>query len=212
MKIIGSAQDRVARALLEGGPISAAGLAVSLGLTQTAVRRQLDLLVAAGFAEPHGEAPYGPKSKAQRGRGRPARLFALTPAGRERFAGAYDSLAVDALRMLRERAGSEAVRDLARERLADVLPGVSNASLGDLVGQLTAAGYAAELRQAPVGDGQQLCQRNCPISHVATEFHEFCDVETEEISQRLGVHVTRLSTISNGSDICTMHVPTRRSE
>ena len=74
-----------------------------------------------------------------------------------------------------------------------------------------AGGYAAELRDAPVGQGQQLCQRNCPISHVAAEFHEFCDAETEAISQALGVHVTRLSTISNGSEICTLHVPPRRS-
>lgn len=212
MKIVGTAQDRVARALLEGGPISAAGLAIRLGLTQTAVRRQLDLLVAAGFAEPHGQAPYGPKPQIQRGRGRPARLYALTATGRERFEGAYDSLAVDALRMLRERAGSQAVRDLAKQRLAEVLASESTESIGQLVAELTAAGYAAELRRAPVGEGQQLCQRNCPIIHVAAEFHEFCEVETEEISKRLGVHVTRLSTISNGSEICTMHVPSRRSE
>lgn len=205
-----NAQDRVARALLESGPVSAAALAEQLGLTQTAVRRQLDLLVAAELAEPHGEAPYGPKQTGQRGRGRPARLFTLTARGRQHFEGTYDGLAIDALRMLRERAGVGAIRDLARSRLAAVF-GQGSSSIEDLAAKLTDAGYAAELRTAPVGEGQQLCQRNCPISHVAAEFHEFCEVETELISEQLGVHVTRLATISGGSDICTLHVAPRRT-
>ena len=63
-----------------------------------------------------------------RGRGRPAKLFAITDTGRDRFDQAYDDLAVQALRFLAETGGDEAIRAFAdrrmsfiEERFADVL-------------------------------------------------------------------------------------------
>ncbi len=75
------APARVARALLEGGPQTAAALAERLGLTTTAVRRHLDALVDAGHVEAGERAPYGPGAvtPVSRGRGRPATVYSVPP-------------------------------------------------------------------------------------------------------------------------------------
>lgn len=109
-------RDRVARSILDHGPSSAADLATRLGLTAAAVRRHLDGLAAAGLVESREQRVYG-----SRGRGRPAKVFALTDGGRDAFYQAYDQLAADALRWISDsvgggKAGEEAVAAFARAR------------------------------------------------------------------------------------------------
>ena len=106
---------RIARLILETGPVTAAGLSARLGLTSAAVRRHLDNLVADGLVEARSARTYG-----NRGRGRPARLFAITDAGRSAFEHAYDDLATSALRFLAERAGPGAVAEFARQQITEL--------------------------------------------------------------------------------------------
>ena len=73
-------RERVARAILENGPSTAAHLAEHLHLTPAAVRRHLDHLVLEGHVETREPKVYG-----ARGRGRPAKVFALTATGRDSF-------------------------------------------------------------------------------------------------------------------------------
>lgn len=70
---------------------------------------------------------------------------------------------------------------------------------------LSADGYAATARSAPVGE--QLCQHHCPVAHVAEKFPQLCDAETEIFSQLLGTHVQRLATIAHGDGVCTTFIP-----
>ena len=209
MKIKGSAQERICRSLLEHGPASPAMLADRLQLTSAAIRKQLDNVLALGWVASHIDAPFGPRSNASRGRGRPAKFYALTAEGRARFESAYESVALEALRMLRELGGPEAFRRLVAQQLEAVPEGQSD--LASIAQSLSDLGYAAEVLPAPVGDGVQLCQRNCPVGHAAVEFPELCEAETELLSDRLGRHLTRISTISSGADICTLHVSPRRT-
>ena len=88
---------------------------------------------------------------------------------------------------------------------------------GALVDALNADGYAASAR--PVGEagagqltGIQLCQGHCPVQHVAAEFPQFCEAETEAFSRLLGVHVQRLATLAHGDHVCTTFVPTPTTE
>lgn len=90
-------RNRVARSILDHGPSTAADLAERLGLTQAAVRRHLDALAADNVVEARDQRVYG-----HRGRGRPAKVFALTDCGRDAFDQAYDVLAADALRWIAE--------------------------------------------------------------------------------------------------------------
>jgi predicted ArsR family transcriptional regulator len=201
-------RERVARTILELGPSTAAALAVRLDLTPAAVRRHLDHLVAGGAVEAREPRVYG-----ARGRGRPAKIFALTQVGRDRFDQQYDDLAVQALRFLAETGGDEAVLEFARRRVADLekrheqilreRPDLKPAEA--LAEALTQGGYAASVRQGPVGE--QLCQQHCPVAHVATEFPQLCEAETETISRLLGRHVQRLATIAHGDGVCTTCIP-----
>jgi predicted ArsR family transcriptional regulator len=214
-----STRARVARLILEYGPTSAAGLSGRLGLTPAAIRRHLDNLLADGMIEAREARCYGSRS-----RGRPARLFAITDAGRSAFEHAYDDLATSALRFLAEQAGPAAVAEFARRKIADLearyRPVVDAAPAGlrvqALAEALSADGYAASTRVAPAvakGDGEaaevggeELCQHHCPVAHVAAEFPQLCEAETEAFGRLLGTAVQRLATISRGDGICTTHV------
>ncbi len=209
-------RDRVARTVLEDGPTTAARLAEQLGLTPAAVRRHLDALLADGLLEERE-----PRPTAVRGRGRPARLFVLTEAGRDAFDQAYDDLAASALRFLAETGGRDAVGAFARQRVSELearyRPVVDAAAPAERVGALAAAlsadGYAAATRPGGTGRpgeqlaGEQLCQHHCPVAHVAEQFPELCEAETEVFGRLLGTHVQRLATIAHGDGICTTFVP-----
>src|SRR5919112_2950093 len=101
--------------MLELGPSTAGRLAERLSLTPAAVRRHLEHLLDTGLAESRE-----PRAQGVRGRGRPAKLFALTAAGRDLFEQQYDDLAAQALRFLAATAGDEAVSRFAEQRLSDL--------------------------------------------------------------------------------------------
>jgi predicted ArsR family transcriptional regulator len=195
---------------MENGPATATGLSARLGLTPAAVRRHLDNLLADGMIESRTARTYG-----TRGRGRPARLFAITDAGRSAFEHAYDDLATSALRFLAERAGPDAVAEFARRQIGDlearyravVGSGSASERVRALAEALSADGYAASASGAPAaGGGEQLCQHHCPVAHVAAEYPQLCEAETEAFGRLLGTPVQRLATIANGDGVCTTHV------
>jgi predicted ArsR family transcriptional regulator len=223
-----STRARVARLILELGPSTAAVIGGRLGLTPAAIRRHLDHLLAEGLIETRTARTY-----ASRGRGRPARLFAITDAGRSAFEHTYDDLASSALRFLAEEAGPAAVDKFARHQvselerrygavLAETAPADRVRALADA---LSADGYAASAYAAPAAGeaasagqpgqagpaagGEQLCQHHCPVAHVAAEFPQLCEAETEAFSRLLGRPVQRLATIAHGDGICTTHVTGR---
>ena len=203
-------RQRVARSILQNGPSTAAVLGERLGLTPAAVRRHLDTLVAEGVLESHEERIYGP-----RGRGRPAKVFVLTASGRDAFEQAYDTLAVGALTFLAETGGAEMVGEFARRRVADLeeryRPVVEAAApenrAAALAGALTADGYAASAHSSPATGGEQLCQHHCPVAHVAEQFPQLCEAETEAFARLLDTHVQRIATIAHGEGVCTTHIP-----
>jgi predicted ArsR family transcriptional regulator len=204
-----STRHRVASSILEHGPSTAAELAERLGLTPAAIRRHLDVLLAAGHLEAREQRIYG-----ARGRGRPAKVFVLTDAGRSVFYTAYDDLAIEALEFLATSAGPDAVTRFAearmaeseeryRERMANAAPDITSAQA--LAVALSEDGYVAST--LPSAIGEQLCQHHCPVAHVAERFPKICEVETAAFSRLLGVHVQRLATIAHGDGVCTTHVP-----
>jgi predicted ArsR family transcriptional regulator len=207
-------REAVARLLMEQGPITAVDVACALNLSGPAVRRHLDALIADGEAELRAAT----RTRARRGRGRPARHYLLTDAGRARFGHGYDDLAVSALRYLAEHAGPEAVQDFAAHRVEELLgEGAERVAAANgpdaradvLAGVLTARGYAAQMREAATG--VQLCQHHCPVAHVAAEFPALCEAETQAFAELLGTHVQRLATIARGDSVCTTHVPVHQN-
>ncbi|TFV58960.1 transcriptional regulator [Mycobacterium sp. PS03-16] len=199
--------------LLLQGPVTASEIGERLGISAAGVRRHLDALIDAGDAQASAAAAWQ-----HTGRGRPAKRYRLTAAGRAKLTHAYDDLAVAAMRQLREIGGDDAVRTFARRRIDTVLAGVNGgaddvapdveSTAGRVADALTEAGYATTT--TPVSgplDGVQICQHHCPVSHVAEEFPELCEAEREAFAEILGTHVQRLATIVNGDCACTTFVP-----
>ncbi|MFI1565681.1 helix-turn-helix transcriptional regulator [Streptomyces sp. NPDC020490] len=206
-----STRNRVARSILDHGPSTVAELAARLSLTQAAVRRHLDALAADDVVEAREQRVYGART-----RGRPAKVFALTDCGRDAFDQSYDKLAADALRWIAEREGGEAVAAFARARIAAQASAYRKAVEGAapdrraeaLAKALSVDGYAATARSAPLPhQGEQLCQHHCPVAHVAEQYPQLCEAETEFFAELLGTHVQRLATIAHGDGVCTTFIP-----
>jgi predicted ArsR family transcriptional regulator len=209
----GHTRTAIIRLLVESGPITASRIGEQLGLSAAGVRRHLDALIDAGDAQANAAAAWQ-----QAGRGRPAKRYQLTAAGRAKLEHTYDDLASAAMRQLREIGGDAAVRTFARRRIDTILAGIQpaendtddavEAAADRLAGALTGAGYATTTTRVggPIR-GVQICQHHCPVSHVAAEFPELCEAEQDAMAEVLGTHVQRLATIVNGDCACTTHVP-----
>jgi predicted ArsR family transcriptional regulator len=219
-------RGQVARLILELGPATAATLSGRLGLTPAAIRRHLENLIADGMIEMRTARSYG-----NRGRGRPAKVFVVTDAGRSAFEHTYDDLATSALRFIEQTAGPEAVAEFARRQVSELERRYAallaqagqagaegnglSARVQALAEALSADGYAAAAGPAPAiggtntglaDNGAQICQHHCPVAHVAAEFPQLCEAETEAFGRLLDAPVRRLATIAHGDGICTTHV------
>ncbi len=199
-------RNAVARSILENGPSTAVIIGERLSLTPAGVRRHLDLLIEDGILEARE-----PHVALTRGRGRPSKVFVMTDEGREKFEHSYDDLAVAALRFISAREGAHLVSEFAQSRADEIsrkaIPILAkaknkSAALADF---LTEEGYASTIQSH--GQGAELCQHHCPIAHVASEFPQLCEAETELFSQLLGTHVQRLATIAHGDGVCTTFIP-----
>ena len=208
-------RDLVARAILENGPATAVTLAAKLKITPAGIRRHLDNLVEQGVLS--AREPFQ-SSLDSRGRGRPSKVFVMTDQGREKFEHTYDDLAVSALRFMATKGNNALVKEFARNRAEDItkraaqiLANKKNLSEKSeaLASFLSDEGYAANNHSQ--GIGEELCQNHCPIAHVAAQFPELCEAETEAFSQLLGTHVQRLATIAHGDGVCTTFIPNAKN-
>ena len=210
----GRTRDRVSELLLAHGAATAAEIGAELGLSPAAIRRHLDAMLAEGDVVA-GDA----RVRGHRGRGRPARVFQLTDQGRARCGRhTYDDIAAAALRWISRYQGDHAVAAFAAEQVARLEQRcrVAMAGAGEdplaraeaLAGALTSEGYAASA--SAIASGGQLCQHHCPVAHVAAEFPQLCEAETQVISRLIGIHVQRLATIAHGDGVCTTHIPDPR--
>jgi predicted ArsR family transcriptional regulator len=199
-------RDAIARSILENGPSTASTLSKRLALTPAGIRRHLDLLVADGVLEARD-----PRVGAARGRGRPSKVFLMTDEGRSQFEHSYDDLAVAALKFMATHSGDHLVTAFAQSRAEDIerkaTPFLAKRSkkIDALANFLTEQGYAASVEKR--GTGEEICQHHCPIAHVAAQYPQLCEAETEAFSRLLGTHVQRLATIAHGDGVCTTYIP-----
>ncbi len=204
-------REVIARSILENGPSTALALSERLGITPAGIRRHLDSLVEEGIIEPRE-----PRTR-ETGRGRPSKVFIMTDFGRASFEHSYDDLAISALRFIAQgegvTTGAAGVHAFANMRAEDMerkframTKNSSKPSARALADFLTDEGYAANIHELPIG--VEICQHHCPIAHVAAEFPQMCETETEIFSKILGTHVQRLATIAHGDGVCTTVIPT----
>lgn len=198
--------------IIEKGPVAASVLANILKLTPAAVRRHLI------FLENNGQIKtMEPADTKTRGRGRPARNYVATDAGRATLPDGYSQMANKALSYLEQVAGKEAIEDFANRHSREVerryAPVVHAA--GDnpkdrvvaLADALAQDGYAATVRRTAQGVTLQLCQGSCPVHEVARAYPQLCEAETQAFARLLDTHVQRLATLAEGDHTCTTSVP-----
>ena len=199
-------RDAIARSILENGPSTASTLSERLALTPAGIRRHLDLLVADGILEARD-----PRVGTSRGRGRPSKVFLMTDEGRSQFEHSYDDLAVAALKFMAAHSGDHLVNAFAESRAEDIerkaTPYLAKRAkkIDALATFLTEQGYAASVEKR--GTGEEICQHHCPIAHVAAQYPQLCEAETQAFSRLLGTHVQRLATIAHGDGVCTTFIP-----
>lgn len=199
-------RDAIARSILENGPSTASTLSKRLALTPAGIRRHLDLLVADGILEARD-----PRVGSARGRGRPSKVFLMTDEGRSQFEHTYDDLAVAALKFMAAHSGDHLVTAFAESRAEDIerkaAPFLAKRTkkIDALASFLTEQGYAASVEKR--GTGEEICQHHCPIAHVAAQYPQLCEAETQAFSRLLGTHVQRLATIAHGDGVCTTYIP-----
>lgn len=203
----GETRQQILKALLQSQALSAVEIGAQLDLSPTGIRRHLDILLQEGEIEPATHT----NSRETR-RGRPAKRFQLTDAGRARFGHHYDDLATQALLMLQETGGEEAVTAFAAQRAQAIMGELEDVDFSDVhaaaaavVAAFDRSGYQATVQQA--GTGIQICQHHCPIEHVAAQFPQICAAEQAAIAAVLGKHVQPLATIADGQTICTTNIP-----
>jgi predicted ArsR family transcriptional regulator len=199
-------RDAIARSILENGPSTASTLSKRLALTPAGIRRHLDLLVADGILEARD-----PRVGSTRGRGRPSKVFLMTDEGRSQFEHSYDDLAVAALKFMATHSGDHLVTAFAESRAEDIERKATSflakrtKKIDALASFLTEQGYAASVEKR--GTGEEICQHHCPIAHVAAQYPQLCEAETQAFSRLLGTHVQRLATIAHGDGVCTTYIP-----
>ena len=199
-------RDAIALSILENGPSTASTLSKRLALTAAGIRRHLDLLVADGILEARD-----PRVGSTRGRGRPSKVFLMTDEGRSQFEHTYDDLAVAALKFMAAHSGDHLVTAFAESRAEDIerkaTPFLAKRTkkVDALATFLTEQGYAASVEKR--GTGEEICQHHCPIAHVAAQYPQLCEAETQAFSRLLGTHVQRLATIAHGDGVCTTFIP-----
>ncbi|MEW5916591.1 MAG: helix-turn-helix domain-containing protein [Gemmatimonadota bacterium] len=182
-------------ALKKTQPVTVQELADQFAVTANALRRHLKEL------EADGTVSY---SRVVQGVGGPVYAYSLTAQGEALFPRAYDEALTEALEVLRERVGVDAVVEVFRRRweslAAERMPELAALPLAEranrLAALLSSLGYMAE------SEAGTLRERNCVIRGVAERFPEVCAAEAKFLEAWLGAHVERTQHIASGAACC----------
>ncbi|MEX0759800.1 MAG: metalloregulator ArsR/SmtB family transcription factor [Tistlia sp.] len=196
----------ILRLLKLRGPCDAAALSAELGVTAMAVRQHLYALQEEGFVAYEEEA---------RPVGRPAKLWALTPAAERYFPDAHAELAAGLLSAMGEAFGDQGLARLLKARGEQLvaayrrrLDGAAplGARVAALAGIREAEGYMAAVEETP--EGWLLVENHCPICVAATACSGLCQVELEVFREVLGedAAVERTDHILAGARRCAYRV------
>ena len=200
------AEKRSRRALIDflkqDGPQDAASLARRLGVSAMAVRQHLYDLEAEGLVTNEAEA---------RPVGRPAKLWALTPAADRFFPDGHAEFSVGLVNSMKQAFGNEGLDKLlkvrAKEQTAIYRERIDRQTslpkkLKALAEIRTEEGYMAEVEK--VNGGYLLVENHCPICSAAAACTNLCNMELQVFQKSLGrdVKVQRIDHILAGARRC----------
>lgn len=210
-----SKQSATRQAILDmlklDGPSEAAEMAEKQGVSTMAVRQHLYALQEEGFVD-YAESP--------RPVGRPAKIWALTPAADRFFPDAHAELTAGLLGAMQATFGEEGLRKLIAERTAQQIRTYAErvdpeesveGKLQALAALREAEGYMAGVEAADDGSFL-LVENHCPICVAAKACSRLCDGELTVFRAVLGPHVTveRADHLLAGARRCAYRVTPRK--
>lgn len=200
------AEKRSRRAIIDllkqDGPQDAAALGRRLGISAMAVRQHLYDLEGEGLVTHEAEA---------RPVGRPAKLWALTPAADRFFPDGHAEFTVGLINSMKQAFGEAGLDKLlklrAKEQVAayktrlDRQPNLPK-KLKALAAIRTEEGYMAEVEKT--NGGYLLVENHCPVCSAAAACTNLCRMELEVFRQALGREheVKRIDHILAGARRC----------
>ena len=197
-----STRQEILEILKEERQATVEDLAKRLELTPMTIRHHLNVLQAQNLVV---------ASKVRRSKkvGRPRLVYTLTDAADELFPQGYGTLARHLVSEVKETMGesqAEAILRRVAERVAreapPPVPGQGfEGRLQQAVDFLADHGFIS--RWDKTDDGYVITNINCPYRHVSREHNEVCIMDTEILTQLLGVVPQRLSSMRNGEPTCS---------
>src|SRR5688572_10578135 len=203
-----STRDEVIHLLADYGPSSVADIAERVGVSEGAIRRHMDIMLAEGLLEARLE---------RRGRGRPGLLYSLSTEGEERTASANYARLLERLYPALERLPLEEVSGVSGDTLVERLfeavaedvaneyaSHVTGAELPERVGQVADALYGEGIlsRVVDEGDSYRLLNVGCPYRSTASEMHACCEADRRTIELLLEVPVQQVARVVDGASMC----------
>lgn len=208
LMLSGPAAD-VLRLLRQHGPQSVKSLGTELGVTENAVREQLQRLQAAGLIN---------IDKVRRGTGRPAHLYSLSDKGHHLFPQRHDILLKLLLEQIAAEDGAERAQQLLRAvgtRMADEFVGTE--SIAEPRDQLDKVVATLAQRGMPIAVVEHeemltLHEWSCPFHTLARENAGICEMERQMLERALGTQVTLAERMLDGFVGCKFVIEKARRD
>ena len=200
----GETRSEILRELKMRGGATPAELARHLGISREAVRQQLALLRERGWV--------GDRPRTAGGRGRPERVFRLTPAAEEQFPKFYDALTVTLIRTLGEKYGAEGLRVVLAEITDRQVDHWQEALRGKALRERIDALRGIYFDRDPFTEvqsdeeGAMLIEHNCPYLTAAQDEPRLCSVTVSTMKRLLGVEVERTERFQHGDGRCVFRI------
>jgi predicted ArsR family transcriptional regulator len=203
-----STRDEVIRLLADHGPASVSEIAERVGVSEGAIRRHMDIMLAEGLLEARLE---------RQGRGRPGLLYSLSIEGEERTAAANYARLLERLYPALERMPLEEVSGLSGSALVERLfeavaedvaneyaAHVTGTELPERVGQVAEALHSEGILTQVVDEGTafRLVNVGCPYRSTASETHACCEADRRAIELLLDVPVQQVARVVDGASMC----------
>ncbi len=199
--------QRIIKLLMRQGPMTISELVAALGVTTTAIRQQVNRLLAEGWLM---------RSQRRGGPGRPADVFAVAEEAKRLFGGQAEELSRLLLDEIERSDGPDKRRALleavGRRMAGSARPFVGQGHASDrfarLADLLSREGVLAEADRS--GDELKLAVFTCPYHGVASGHREICEMEREAFSELLGDAVALDRCVLDGHPCCEFRAPAGR--
>lgn len=173
-------------ALIRRGVSTIEELAAGIGVTDNAVRAQIQTLEDAGIVSATG-------TRQGAGAGKPARVFQITPTGEAMLSSAYAPVLTALLESLADRLEPAAVTEILRDTGRRLAPAdaVASGSIESRVQSAAAVLVAlgAEIDVERTGSGFRLCGYACPLSAAVRAEPGACHIVEQLVSALVGMPV-----------------------